>query len=70
MMMGKGMDKTLPGLENFYMIGQWVEPAGNVELSAASGRNVVRLLCAADKQPFVATMPEPSQSESAAPVPA
>jgi hypothetical protein len=23
MMMGKGMEKTLPGLDNFYMIGQW-----------------------------------------------
>lgn len=57
MMMGKGMSKTLPGLANFYMIGQWVEPAGNVELSAVSGRDVVKMLCAVDRRPFFATLP-------------
>mgnify|MGYP001553697853 CR=1 FL=1 len=40
MMMGTGMDKTLPGLDGFTMIGQGVEPGGNAELSAASGREV------------------------------
>ncbi len=53
MMMGKGMDKTLPGLENFYMIGQWVEPGGNVELSCASGRDVIKDICHARKEAFV-----------------
>lgn len=28
LMMGQGMSKTLPGLQNFYMIGQCVEPGG------------------------------------------
>ncbi len=45
LMMGIGMDKTLPGLSNFYMIGQWVEPGGNVELSCASGRDVIKDIC-------------------------
>ena len=45
MMMGKGMDKTLPGLDGFYMIGHWVEPGGNVELSCASGRDVIKDIC-------------------------
>jgi phytoene dehydrogenase-like protein len=45
MMMGTGMDKMLPGLDGFYMIGQWVEPGGNVELSAASGRDVIKDIC-------------------------
>lgn len=53
MMMGKGMKKQLPGLQGLYMIGQWVEPAGNVQLSAASGRDVFKLICAADGRPFV-----------------
>lgn len=44
-MMGKGMPKTLPGLLGFYMCGQWVEPAGNVELSCASGRDVIKDIC-------------------------
>jgi phytoene dehydrogenase-like protein len=52
MMMGGGMKKTLPGLDNFYMIGQWVEPGGNVELSVASGRDVVKDICAAEEKPF------------------
>lgn len=48
----KGMPKTLPGLENFYMAGQWVEPGGGVPLVAASGRNVIQLLCHREKRPF------------------
>jgi len=56
MMMGGGMKKTLPGLDNFYMIGQWVEPGGNVELSVASGRDVVKDICAAEDKPFETVM--------------
>jgi len=26
----KGVDKTLPGLRNFFMAGHWVEPGGTV----------------------------------------
>lgn len=55
LMMGQGMTKTLPGLQNFYQIGQWVEPAGNVQLSAASGRDVIEMICLAHGQPFVTT---------------
>lgn len=52
MMMGKGMDKTLSGLDHFYMIGQWVEPGGNVELSCASGRDVIKDICHGRDQAF------------------
>jgi len=58
MMMGGGMKKTLPGLDNFYMIGQWVEPGGNVELSVASGRDVLKDICAAEAKPFETVMRE------------
>jgi phytoene dehydrogenase-like protein len=40
-----GVPKTLPGLRNFYMAGQWVEPGGMVTLAAASGRNAIQLIC-------------------------
>ncbi len=53
MMMGGGMRKTLPGLESFYMIGQWVEPGGNIELSAGSGRDVIKDICRQEGRPFV-----------------
>ncbi len=52
-----GVPKTLPGLQNFYMAGQWVEPGGSVPLAAASGRNVVQMICTADGRPFVAQSP-------------
>jgi phytoene dehydrogenase-like protein len=48
-----GMSKTLPGLENFYLAGQWVEPGGMVPQAAMSGRNAIQLLCHADNRPFV-----------------
>jgi phytoene dehydrogenase-like protein len=49
-----GLPKTLPGLKNFYLAGQWVEPGGSVPLAAMSGRHAVQLLCADYGQPFVA----------------
>ncbi len=52
-MMIRGVPKTLPGLENFVMCGQWVEPGGTVTLAAASGKNAVKILCDWDSQTFV-----------------
>jgi phytoene dehydrogenase-like protein len=57
MMTGKGMKKTLPGLDGFFMAGQWVEPGGGLPTAAMSGRNVVQIICDRDKRPFVAQMP-------------
>jgi phytoene dehydrogenase-like protein len=53
----KRMSKTLPGLDNFYMAGQWVEPGGGLPTAAMSGRNVTQIICKKDKKPFVTTMP-------------
>lgn len=52
MIMDQGMSKTLPGLDGFYMIGQWVEPGGSVDLSAASGRDVIKDICRLEDRPF------------------
>lgn len=54
-LMISGLGKTLPGLDNFYLCGQWVEPGGSVPVVAMSGRNAIQLLCAADDRPFVTT---------------
>ena len=51
------MSKTLPGLENFYMAGQWVEPGGGLPLAGVSGRYVTQIICKKDKRPFVTTVP-------------
>jgi phytoene dehydrogenase-like protein len=52
-----GMPTTLPGLKNFFMIGQWVEPGGTLSLAASSGRNIVKTICHADRRKFVASAP-------------
>jgi phytoene desaturase len=49
---GKPLPRTLPGLENFYMAGQWVEPGGGVPTVLGSGRQAVQLVCHHDKAPF------------------
>jgi phytoene dehydrogenase-like protein len=51
------MSKTLPGLDNFFMAGQWVEPGGGVPMVAMSGRNVIQLICKRDKKQFVTRLP-------------
>lgn len=39
------VEKKLPGLRDFYMAGQWVEPGGGVPTALLSGRQAVQLLC-------------------------
>jgi phytoene dehydrogenase-like protein len=51
----KGMDMTLPGLQDFYMIGQWVKPGGGLPPAAASGREVIQIICHRDGRPFTTT---------------
>lgn len=53
LMMIRGLSKRVPGLKNFYMAGQWVEPGGSVPIVAMSGRNVVQLMCDADNREFI-----------------
>ena len=48
----KHVSKQLPGLDGFYMAGQWVEPGGGVPTAIMSGRHVVELMCAALHRPF------------------
>jgi phytoene desaturase len=57
MIMGIGMEETLPGLTNFYMAGQWVEPGGGVSAAATSGRRVIRMLCKKGRKKFSASLP-------------
>jgi phytoene dehydrogenase-like protein len=52
MMSGGSMKKTLPGLENFHMIGQWVEPGGGVPTAANSARSLMQILCHKDGKAF------------------
>jgi len=51
------MKKTLPGLDNFYMIGQWVVPGGGLPTSVMTGRHVMQIICKRDGKKFVTTLP-------------
>ncbi len=47
------VDRTLPGLDGFFMAGQWVMPGGGVPPALFSGRHAVELLCRWDGRPFL-----------------
>jgi phytoene desaturase len=51
------IERTLPGLSNFYMAGQWVMPGGGVPPCLYSGRHAVQLLCRREGKPFSTTLP-------------
>jgi phytoene dehydrogenase-like protein len=54
--MRMSISKTLPGLDNFYMVGTWVLNSG-LPFAAVSGRHVTQILCKKDNKPFVTTVP-------------
>jgi len=51
------ISRTLPGLQNFYMAGQWVVPGGGVPPCLYSGRQVIQILCHRDRKRFTASVP-------------
>jgi phytoene dehydrogenase-like protein len=62
-----GLRKTLPGLENFYMVGQWVVPGGGLPGVAPAARALVQRLCKQDGKRFVTTVAvraAPSEAEA------
>ncbi len=48
--------RTLPGLGNFFTLGQWVWPGGPLNIVAMAGRNLVKRLCQQDRKRFAATL--------------
>jgi phytoene dehydrogenase-like protein len=46
-------DSTLPGLEDFYMVGTWATSAGSLFQNALSGRKVVQMMCRSEGKRFV-----------------
>lgn len=51
------MSKRLPGLDCFYMVGQWVQPGGGLPSGAMTGRHVIQIICKRDRKQFVAMIP-------------
>ncbi len=52
----KPMSATLPGLQNFYMCGQWVQPGGGLPSGVMTGRALVKTLCKQDGTKFQTTI--------------
>jgi hypothetical protein len=52
----KPMSQKLPGLQNFCMCGQWVEPGGGLPTGVMSGRRLVQALCKEDSRKFQTTV--------------
>jgi phytoene dehydrogenase-like protein len=50
--MMKPMELTLPGLQNFYMCGQWVQPGGGLPTGVMLGRRLLQTLCKQDGKKF------------------
>jgi phytoene dehydrogenase-like protein len=47
------MKKTLPGLDNFYMAGQWVSPGGGLPSGLITGHHAIQMICRKDKKEFI-----------------
>jgi phytoene dehydrogenase-like protein len=45
--------RTLPGLDDLVMAGQWVMPGGGVAPCLYSGSHAIQLLCRRDRRPFI-----------------
>ena len=54
----KPPSKSVPGISNLFLCGQWVEPGGGLPAVAMSGRNVVQILCKKDGVKFRTTVPD------------
>lgn len=53
--LSKTLPKTLVGLKNFAMIGQWTTPGGGLPTAAKDGRDIAIQLCKEDGKPFKST---------------
>ena len=51
--MKEGLSRTLPGLDGFFMVGQWAGATVGLSTVALMGRDTVEKLCRMDRKKFV-----------------
>jgi phytoene dehydrogenase-like protein len=51
-MMSNGLGNSIPGLKNFYMVGQWVHPGGGLPPCGMDGLAIAQKLCKEDHKKF------------------
>jgi phytoene dehydrogenase-like protein len=54
----QSMKRSLPGLKDLYMVGQWTAPYTGTVMAASSGRQLIQLLCRSGKKRFISKMGE------------
>ncbi len=54
---GKGQERTLPGLRDFYFVGAWMTSTGALFTNALSGRTVIQDICKKDGKRFIRGAP-------------
>jgi phytoene dehydrogenase-like protein len=47
------MSKRLPGLDNFFMVNQWIQPYGGLPSGLMNGLHVIQIICSENKQKFI-----------------
>jgi len=52
-LIGKNLKKTVKGLKNFYIGGQWVWPAGGIPGVARVSRHIAQMICKQDNREFL-----------------
>jgi phytoene dehydrogenase-like protein len=52
--LGTKVSSTLPGLENFWLVGQWVSPGGGLPPCGIGGRRLAKTLCKLEGRRFKA----------------
>ena len=58
----RSLPNTLPGLDRFIMVGQWVMPGGGLPCGPMTARPAIKAICKHDHVPFD-LHPEPSHAE-------
>jgi phytoene dehydrogenase-like protein len=49
--------KTVPGLDNFWLSGMWVQPPGGLPTGAMTSRHIIQMICRKDKKRFQTSIP-------------
>jgi len=52
-LLGRGEERSLPGLSNFYFVGAWATSTGALFSNANSGKKVIKAICSVDGQRFI-----------------
>jgi len=51
-LLGRGQERNLPGLSNFYFVGAWATSTGALFSNANSEKKVIKAICSEDGKKF------------------